>query len=273
MADLEDILTAFDNSRKDHRDQAQDPLVRVFSPPKLKIESERREDQEISEELDKDTVRETSRFDVRPVGLKCSLKRDQIKCSRRICICASLEDKQVQKKKDIEDTEHDTADHKASAEALPDMRRVPFLVREKADQDRHGNSSDPHQDNAEPPLIVHVLKKIAPAELQTVDRENSRVTEKSPCLKKRAKEVAFRKKKHQKRQSKSHGKQEHLLHRGHKLLTESDTKGMQKHTQYETDCQYRGVCRMQPGCSSAVIACRRSLAHSVYSPQVSDSGA
>lgn len=129
---------------------------------------------------------------MRPVGLKGALKRDQIQCGRRVRVRASLENEQVQKKKDIEDTEHDAADHKALAEALSDMRRVPFLMREKTDQDRYGNASDPHQDDPEPPLIIHVLKKIAPSELQTVDREDSRVTEKSSRLKKGTEEMTFR---------------------------------------------------------------------------------
>ena len=79
---------------------------------------------------------------MRPVGLKGAFKRDQVQCGRRIRVCASLENEQIQKQEDIEDTEHDAADHKALAEALPDMRRVPFLMRKKADQDRYGNASN-----------------------------------------------------------------------------------------------------------------------------------
>ena len=129
---------------------------------------------------------------MRPVGFKGAFKRDQVQCGRRIRVCASLENEQIQKQEDIEDTEHDAADHKALAEALPDMRRVPFLMRKKADQDRYGNASDPHQDDPEPPLIIHVLKKITPSELQTVDREDSRVADKSSRLKKGTEEMAFR---------------------------------------------------------------------------------
>ena len=183
---------------------------------------------------------------MRPVGLKSALKRDQIQSGSGVRVRAPLENEQIQKQEDIKDTEHDAADHKALAEALSDMRRVPFLMREKADQDRYGNASDPHQDDPEPPLIIHVLKKIAPAELKAVDRENSRVTDKSSRLKKRTKEMAFRQKEQQKRQSHRNGKQEHFLHGRHELLAKSDAERMQKHTQYETDCQYRGVCRMQP---------------------------
>ena len=60
LTDLEYVLTAFDDGRKDYGNQAQDPLILMVSPPKLKVESERREDQKISEELDEDTVRETA---------------------------------------------------------------------------------------------------------------------------------------------------------------------------------------------------------------------
>ena len=65
---------------------------------------------------------------------------------------------------------------KASAEALSDMRCIPFLMRKKTDQDRHGNPSDPHQNDPEPPFIIHVGQKIAPSELQAVDHKNGRVT-------------------------------------------------------------------------------------------------
>lgn len=207
-----------------------------------------------------------------PVGLECALKRDQIQCGRRVRVRASLENEQIQEQEDIEDTEHDTADHKTLAETLSDMRRVPFLMREKTDQDRYGNASDPHQDDPEPPLVVHVRKKIVHAELQAVDDEYRGIENESSRLKKRAQKVALRKQEHQVGHAHRHEKQEYFLHGREKLFTESDTQRMQKHTQYETDGQYRGVCLVQPGLP-AVISCRRSLAHSVYSPQVSDSGA
>ena len=177
---------------------------------------------------------------MRPVGGKSTLERDQVQRASRKCF--SLEYEEIQQQYDVQDQKDDTTDEESLAEGFSDTGAVPLLMRQKADQDRDGHTAAPHQDDPEPPLIIHILQKRTPAVFHILDDEYSRIDQKSSRLKKRAEIMALGKKKHQKRQRKRRQQQDHFLCRGQEDLTHTDTKRMQKHTQHESCSQDRRVC-------------------------------